>query len=251
MLRVLIAVTSCDRQGAHGPFTGYELREVSHPYLIFRDQGYEVDFVSPAGGNPPIEKYLLSDPISRAFLEDEDAQQRIRTSYRPNQLRAGDYAAIFFAGGQGALWDLADCHDLQELAAEIYQRGGVVGACCQGLSGLLNIKLANGAWLLKGKRIHSQGMIPAAFGALNLEARLQERGALGRRTVPLATPVMISGRLVTTQEPLAAEGVAAAMVALIEQEQPLETTPVQTIPSGQLLQHPETGRQEKALRRAG
>src|SRR5688572_29022085 len=102
MQRILIAVTSCERQGMGGMFTGYELSEVSHPYLVFRDYGFEVEFVSPAGGNPPIEKYTLSDPISRAFLEDEDAQIRIRNSRRPEMLRPEDYIALYFAGGHGA-----------------------------------------------------------------------------------------------------------------------------------------------------
>lgn len=217
MPRILIAVTSCDRQGVNGPFTGYELLEVSHPYLIFRDQGYEVDFVSPQGGNPPIEKYLLSDPISRAFLEDEDAQLRIRTSRAPTQLRPGEYAAMYFAGGHGALWDFADCPSLQSLAASIYQAGGVIGAACQGLAGLLNVRLLNGESLLKDKRIHGSSAQAEACGVLSLTRRLQAQGAILRPTHALASPVVVSGRLVTSQDPAAAESVARKMIQLLAQ----------------------------------
>ena len=223
MKHVLIAVTSCGRQGNSGRFTGYDLAGVSHSYLMFRDQGYEVDFVSPQGSNPPIEKYQLSDPISRAFLEDDDAQFRIRNSRRPEALQAGDYRAIFCAGGQGALWDFPQDQALQQLVAEIYRHGGVIGAHCQGLAGLLDVRLGKESWLLAGKRVHSRPE-PEPFvlpwsEPFDLDTRLLERDAILRRTPSLGSQFVISGRLVTSQHSDAAEAVARAMVDILGRTQ--------------------------------
>ncbi|PKL74396.1 MAG: type 1 glutamine amidotransferase domain-containing protein [Candidatus Melainabacteria bacterium HGW-Melainabacteria-1] len=220
MPKVLIAVTSCERQANRGIFTGYDLSEVSHPYLVFRDAGYEVKFVSPKGGTPPIEKYTLSDPISRAFLEDEDAQARIRTSYQAQELNPRDYVGLFFAGGHGTLWDFPDDRSLQSLTANIYLAGGVIGAVCQGLAGLLNIRLPGGSYLVTRRYLHSlapdaevsaQSALP-----LRLKASLEAQGALFRQALPGSRQVEVSERLVTSQNSDAAERIARVMVELLQ-----------------------------------
>lgn len=239
MQRILIAVTSCERQGKGGMFTGYELSEVSHPYLVFRDYGFEVDFISPDGGNPPIEKYVLSDPISRAFLEDEDAQQRIRNSRRPERVNADDYVALYCAGGHGAIWDFPDNQGLQALATDIYERGGVVAAVSFGLAGLVNVRLSDGSYLVEQKMLHSfapedpeahEGAIPAL-----LESHLRERGAIFRNPQPYAMPVEVCDRLISSQDPEASERVARVMVDLI-QHQLSEPVLAQARPAGAFRQ---------------
>lgn len=225
MQRILIAVTSCEHKGDSGESTGYELTEVSHAYLIFRDQGYEVDFVSPKGGNPPIEKYNLSDVINRAFLEDQDAQERIRHSFRPEQLYAHNYEAIYFAGGFGTMWDFPDNAALQDLTRSVYESGGIVGAVCHGPAALVNLQLSDGRYLVAGKAVCAfTNAEESASGHLSLmpfslENNLRERGAVLRKASPFSRHREVSGRLVTGQNQASTESVARAMVELLEQRQ--------------------------------
>lgn len=222
MQRIIIAVTSCEHKGDSGESTGYELSEVSHAYLVFRDHGYEVDFVSPKGGNPPIEKYMLADPINRAFLEDDEAQERIRRSFRPEELEGQDYAAIYFAGGLGTMWDFPENTPLQELARSIYEAGGIIGAVCHGPSALVNLRLSDGCFLVAGKAVSAcTNEEESATGNLRvvpflLENSLRERGAVLRKAAPFIRHREVCGRLVTGQNQASTESVARAMVDLIE-----------------------------------
>ncbi len=104
--KILFVVTSHDTKGSSGEKTGYYLGEVSHPWEVLVEAGYEIDFVSPKGGNPPVDGFDLSDPVNKKFWEDKHYHQKITHSLKPNEVKPQDYAAIFYAGGHGAMWDL-------------------------------------------------------------------------------------------------------------------------------------------------
>ena len=136
-------------------------------------------------------------------------------------MSAGDYDAVFFAGGHGTMWDFPDDATLSRVAAEIYEAGGVVGAVCHGPAGLVNLRRSNGEYLVDGKTVSAfTNAEEVAVGLTDvvpflLETRLAERGATVITAPNFAAHHEVSERLVTGQNPASAAGVAERMVTLI------------------------------------
>lgn len=225
--KILFVLTSHGQLGDTGNETGYFLSEVSHPYQLLVKRGFEVDFVSPGGGEPPMDPKSrdLDDPDNQAFLEDTQAQEKLRHSKRPAQVQADDYAAIYYAGGHGAMWDLPDDAALAKLAARIYEQGGVVSAVCHGPAGLLNIRLSNGLGLIEGAQVacftdkEEQAVRLEDVVPFLLESRMKSLGAEHTKaTGDFRSHVVVSERLVTGQNPASAKGVAEAVAALLHDQ---------------------------------
>jgi putative intracellular protease/amidase len=220
---VLFVVTSHGELGTTGKPTGYFLPEVTHPHRVFVNKGWDVDFVSPRGGRPPLDPGSAenADEISEAFLASEPWKAALDKSLRPDQVDPDRYDAIFFAGGHGTMWDLPDDGALAAITGRIYERGGVVGAVCHGPAGLVNVKLEDGAWLVDGKTVacftneeeHAVGLDEVV--PFLLQDRLEERGAKVIPAAPFEPQVVTAGRLVTGQNPASANGVGLAMAQLM------------------------------------
>lgn len=221
--KVLFVLTSHDQLGDTGKTTGYFLDEATHPYQVLTQAGYAVEFASPKGGKAPLdEKSLkLEDPVNQKLWSDEEFQKGVTRTLSPDQLDPTRYAAIFFVGGHGTMWDLPDNELLAKAAATVYERGGIVGAVCHGPAGLVNVKLSNGKYLVAGKDV-------AAFTneeekAVSLDKvvpfllvdKLKERGAKPHGAANFQPKVVVSERLVTGQNPASATGVGEAMVKLL------------------------------------
>lgn len=215
--KILFVVTSHGTKGNTGEKTGYYLGEVSHPWEVLTEAGYDIDFVSPQGGNPPVDGFDLKDPVNKKFWEDAAYHQKITHTMKPSEVKASDYKAIFYAGGHGAMWDLADNTALAGIAAQVYERGGVVSAVCHGPAGLVNIRLSNGQYLLAGKKVngftnaeeelvHLTAVVPFL-----LEDQLRARGGVFEQSGPWQQHVTVDGRLVTGQNPQSAKAVGEAV----------------------------------------
>jgi putative intracellular protease/amidase len=223
--KILFVVSSHDKKGSTGEPTGYYLGEVSHPWKVLKEAGYEIDFVSPKGGNPPVDGFNLDDAVNREFWEDTHYHEKIGHTLSPGQVDPRNYVAVYYAGGHGAMWDFADNEALAGIAAAIYENGGVVGAVCHGPAGLVNIKLGNGKYLVDGKKVNAftneeekavklENIVPFL-----LEDKLKERGARFEKSGLWQKHVVADQRLVTGQNPQSAEGVGEAMVAELKKLQ--------------------------------
>jgi putative intracellular protease/amidase len=217
--KILFVLTShADLGGVRN--TGFYVPEAAHAYSIFKSQGYEVDFVSPRGGQPPLDGFKAEDTEQVAFLESNRAA--LANTLRPEQVRPADYAAIFYVGGHGTMWDFADQTELSAVAASIYEGGGVVSAVCHGPAGLLNIRLSSGEFLVKGKPVAAFTNAEEAAVGLSktvpflLESKLLERGATPILAPNFQANIQVWERLVTGQNPASARGVAEAVVKLLE-----------------------------------
>jgi putative intracellular protease/amidase len=220
--RILIAVTSHDKKGTtSGDPTGAYLPEITHPLEVFTKAGFAVDFVSVRGGQVPLDGVDRKDPINAAFLDDDAAVAKLNASATPATIDPGKYAAVFFAGGHGTMWDFPDEPTLAKIASTIYDAGGVVGAVCHGPAGLVNVKLGNGKYLVAGKEVaaftndeeRAAGL--AEVVPFLLEDKLVERGAVHRPAPNWQKQVITSERLVTGQNPASAAGVAEGIVQLL------------------------------------
>ncbi len=215
--KILFVVTSHDKKGSTGEATGYYLAEVSHPWKVLTEAGYEIDFVSPKGGNPPVDGFDLSDPDNKAFWEDSLYHNKISHSLKPSEVTPGDYAAIYYAGGHGAMWDLPDNTAIAGIASAIYEKKGIVAAVCHGPAGLLAIKLANGKYLLDGKKVNGFSNEEEALVKLSgvvpflLEDQLKKRGGIYEKSGPWQEHVVVDQRVITGQNPQSAKAVGEAL----------------------------------------
>jgi len=215
--KILFVVTSHGTKGSTGEKTGYYLGEVSHAWEVLTEAGYEIDFVSPKGGNPPVDGVDLNDSINKKFWEDEYYHNKISNSMKPSQVKSGDYKAVYYAGGHGAMWDLADDISIEKIAADIYQNNGIVAAVCHGPAGLVNIKLKDGKYLIEGKKVNGFTNEEEELVKLTnvvpflLEDKMKERGGIFEKSEPWHPHVTIDQRLITGQNPQSAKGVGEAI----------------------------------------
>ncbi|GIG66466.1 type 1 glutamine amidotransferase domain-containing protein [Phytomonospora endophytica] len=220
---VLLALTSHGELGDTGEPTGYYVSEAAHPAAAFAKFGYELDFVSPKGGRPPADGVdeAAKDPVARAFLDDPVLSEKVADTFTPDRLKAGDFDAILFVGGHGAMWDFPGDEALLSLAAGIYERGGVVGAVCHGPAALVNLRLSDGSFLVKGRRAtgftneEEEAVGLTATVPFLLESRLRERGADYVAAEKWAPHAIADGRLVTGQNPASATRVGELMVTAL------------------------------------
>jgi putative intracellular protease/amidase len=223
MQKVLFIVTSHDKLGNTGQATGFHLSEVTHPYHVFEQAGIEVVFVSPKGGKAPMVSIDLKDPLNKAFMDDPAKLAKVKQTLTPEEIDPSHYDAIFYSGGHGTMWDFANNQPLAQIAAAIYEQGGIVGAVCHGPAGLVNIKLSDGSYLVAGKLVSSFTNEEEIAIQLNdvvpflLESSLIERGAKHTKAPNFQAHVEVSDRLVTGQNPASATGVGEQMVRLLQQ----------------------------------
>jgi len=226
MEKILVVVTNNDRMGASGKQTGWYLPEVAHPHHVFVKNGFTVDYMSPKGGNAPVDegsvKNFATDSICTDFLNDPKLKKELEQTKSPSQINPNDYRAIFYAGGHGPMWDLPEDERVAAIATKIYENSGVVGAVCHGPVGLLPIKLSNGNYLVKGKKVacftnEEEELIQLTkVVPFSLEDKLKERGANWVFGEKWEAHVEVDSRVVTGQNPSSATPVAEAIVQLLK-----------------------------------
>jgi putative intracellular protease/amidase len=220
--RILMIVTSHAQLGATGSKTGFWLEELAAPYLEFKRQGAHVDIASPSGGPPPADPKSEGDPNAtlRAFLDDAEARAKLAATLPLADVAAG-YDAYFVVGGHGVMWDLADDTALQRLLAGAYEAGNVVAAVCHGPAALVNVRLADGRYLVAGKRVAAFSNAEESAVGLDkivpfaLESSLRERGAHYEAGPMWAAFAVADGKLVTGQNPASSIAVARAVLAAL------------------------------------
>ncbi len=215
--KILFVLSSHKELGDTGKETGWYLSEAAHPWKILHEEGYEIDFVSPQGGKPPVDGYDLSDEVNNEFWNNDKYKAKIENTMTPDEVNPNDYTAIHYVGGHGTMWDFPENKQLANIASNIYENGGVVSAVCHGPAGLLNIKLSNGKNLIDGKRVAGftneeeraqdlQDVVPFL-----LEDELKERGATYEKADKWEAFVVADGRLITGQNPASATKVGEAV----------------------------------------
>lgn len=219
--KVLFIVSSAGQIGPKNRKTGNYLPEVSHPYHEFKQKGYEIDFASVQGGEPPLDGTdLLDDQLNVSFLQGEGLSA-MKQSKKIADVNATAYDAIFIPGGLGPMVDMPENEDVQKAIAQTYDRGAIVGAVCHGPVSLLNVQLKDGSSLVAGKMISAFSNAEEEGYAKDdvpflLESALKEKGARFVSVSPWQANSVADGRLVTGQNPASAKGVAEKMIALLE-----------------------------------
>lgn len=225
---LLVVLTSHDQLGETDEKTGFWLEEFTTPYYIFLDAGVEITLASPKGGMPPIDPRSMSDDAqtesTRRFLSDNKANDVLANTIKLSQINANDYDAIFYPGGHGPLWDLVDDKDSIRLIESFWSQGKPVSAVCHAPAVLLNARDSNGELIIKNKNVTGfTNEEEAAIGLTDkvpflLESELIEKGGTYSKTDNFESYIQIDGKLITGQNPASAEGVARALIEMIQSD---------------------------------
>ncbi len=227
-MNILMVLTSHDKLGQTGVKTGFWLEEFASPYFVFKDQGFEVTLASPQGGQPPLdpksdEPDFQTEATAR-FRKDQQAQQALANTHRLDSLNTSSYDAVFYPGGHGPLWDLAEDKHSLSLIEDFYQTGKPVGLVCHAPGVLRNAKNVDGAPLVKGQRV--TGFTNSEEEAVGLsevvpflvEDMLKSNGGLYRKGEDWGSYVEVDKNLVTGQNPASSEAAALSMVTFLESQ---------------------------------
>ena len=225
-MKILLVLTSHDQLGNTGHRTGFWLEEFASPYYVFKDAGAQITLASPKGGQPPIDPKSdapdAQTAATRRFAEDAEAQQLLATSLPLAQVRAEDFDALFYPGGHGPLWDLAEDASSIALIERFIALGKPVGAVCHAPGVLRHVKAADGTPLVHGKRV--TGFSNSEEAAVELtdvvpflvEDMLKDHGGVYGRAADWHSHVEVDGLLVTGQNPASSDASAEALLTLVE-----------------------------------
>jgi putative intracellular protease/amidase len=225
-VKILMVMTSHDTLGNTGRKTGFWLEEFAAPYYVFTDAGIELTVASPKGGQPPIDP--KSDdpdnqtPAQTRFKGDKKAQEVLANTVRLNTVSAKDYDTVFYPGGHGPMWDLAEDPFSIKLIEEFYDSGKPVAAVCHAPGVLHHVK-HKGEPIVKGKRV--TGFTNSEEEAVGLtkvvpflvEDELRRLGGLFEKKPDWQSFAIIDGHLITGQNPASSEATAQALLEVMKE----------------------------------
>lgn len=223
--KILVVVSSFSKYPTLNRATGLWLGEAVHFVEEMEGAGYQIDYVSPKGGYTPIdpESLAAADETDWAYYQDPIFMAKLGNTMKPEDVNPADYAAIYFAGGHGTVWDFPENERLQEIGAHIYRSGGIVSSVCHGAVGLLNIQTADGMHLIDGKQVTGFTNEEEKLAQLDqympylTETALVERGAKFEQAAePFAPFAIADGRLVTGQNPASSRDVAKLVLEQLQ-----------------------------------
>lgn len=224
-MKILMVLTSHDQLGDTGHKTGFWLEEFAAPYYVFKDAGAEITLASPLGGQPPLDPSsddaAAQTEDTHRFKADPQAQAHLAKTLILNDIKADGFDAIFYPGGHGPLWDLAEDADSKRLIEAFATAGLPVGAVCHAPAVFRHTVRADGKPLVNGKRV--TGFTNSEEEAVGLtkvvpflvEDMLKSNGGIYEKADDWAEFVLVDGKLVTGQNPASSARAARAVLALI------------------------------------
>lgn len=225
-MNILIVLTSHDRLGGTGRQTGFWLEELATPYYAFRDAGASVTLASPKGGRPPMDPRSAEDAAQTAstkrFLADKEAKAALVSTVKLADICAEDYDAVFYPGGHGPLWDLADDKSSIALIEKSLAMGHPVAAVCHGPAVLRNVRDGRGQPVVRNKSVtgfsdseEERSGLRAVVPFL-VEDMLRKNGGKYSKAPDWHSHVVVDGLLVTGQNPQSSRDIAKKLLSLLD-----------------------------------
>lgn len=221
-MKILMVLTSHSDMGNSGNRTGFWLEEFVAPYYVFRDAGADITLASPAGGLPPVDPNSQAEDAqtdaTRRFHDDEPAKAELSNTHRLADVDIAAFDAVFFPGGHGPLWDLAEDAHCRGLIEQAEQAGKVVSAVCHAPAVFRHTRSASGDPLVKGRKVTGFSNSEEEAVGLDkvvpflLEDMLKALGGHYSRGDDWAPHVVVDGRLITGQNPASSAATAEAVV---------------------------------------
>ena len=223
-MKIVMVLTSHDKLGNTGRPTGFWLEEFAAPYFVFKDAGVELTLASPKGGQPPLDpKSDLPEnqtPAMTRFKKDKTAQQALANTVKLSSVKSEDFDTVFYPGGHGPMWDLAEDTVSIALLESFYNSGKPIALVCHS-PGVLRHVTYKGEPLVKGK--HVTGFTDGEEEAMKLttvvpflvEDELLRLGAVFEKKANWRAFSITDGRLITGQNPASSTSAAQALLKLV------------------------------------
>lgn len=224
-MKILMILTSHDQLGNSGEKTGFWLEEFVAPYYVFKDAGAQITVASPHGGQPPLDP-KSDDPAAqtdatRRFKDDPAAQTVLASTQKLKDVSAADFDAVFYPGGHGPLWDLAEDATSIALIEAMLADGKPVAAVCHAPGVLRHVKSADGKPLVQGRSVTGfTNTEEEAVGLTNVvpflvEDMLKKNGGNYSKSDDWQPYVISDGLLIAGQNPASSEPAAEALLKML------------------------------------
>ena len=220
-MKVLMVLTSHDQLGNTGRKTGFWLEELAAPYYVFKDAGAQITLASPKGGRPPLDPKSnepnFQTDITRRFEKDVDAGGQLDRTVRLDNVRQQDFDTVFYPGGHGPMWDLAEDKNSIRLLESLVAAEKTFAVVCHSTGALRHVKTPDGKRFVEGKTV--TGFTDGEEEAVELtkvvpflvEDEMMRLGAIFSKVKNWGVHVVADGRLITGQNP-ASSGPAAKLL---------------------------------------
>lgn len=225
-MKVLIVLTSHSDLGNTGEKTGFWVEEFASPYYVLADAGAELTIASPKGGQPPVDP--KSDALdaqteaTKRFKADEALKNKVAHTVKLSEVNQADYDAVFYPGGHGPLWDLANDANSIALIEDFYKHGKPVAFVCHAPAALVKVKAPNGEPLVKGKEVtgfsntEEEAVQLTKVVPFLLEDELVKLGGNYSKTADWGSYVKQDGLLITGQNPGSSEEAAQLLLKTLK-----------------------------------
>jgi putative intracellular protease/amidase len=226
-MKILMVLTSHDQLGNTGRKTGFWLEEFAAPYFVFRDAGVELTLASPKGGQPPVDpKSDMPENQTDAqirFKKDAAAQKALSQTAKLADMKSENFDTVFYVGGHGPMWDLAESKDSVALLESFYNSGKIIALVCHS-PGVLRHVTYQGAPLVRGK--HVTGFTNGEEAEVQLtkvvpflvEDELMRLGAIFEKKADWQPFSVVDGRLITGQNPASSTTTAKNLLQALGQK---------------------------------
>ena len=225
-MKILMVLTSHDELGNTGRKTGFWLEEFAAPYYVFLEAGAQVTVASPKGGQPPLDPKSdepgFQTDQTRRFHADRQAQAVLGATVKLSSVFQEDYDGVFYPGGHGPLWDLAEDKDSISLIEATYRAGKPVALVCHAPGVLRHVKAADGTVLVRGKKVTGfKNTEEDAVGLTNVvpflvEDMLKQNGGIYSSGEDWTSYAVQDGQLITGQNPGSSTETAGMLVASLK-----------------------------------
>jgi putative intracellular protease/amidase len=188
--RIAIVIANPAVSSTTGWPVGFWWSELSHPYLVLEEKGYEVEIFSPDGGacvadamSDPNDAsgYSASDLVSQGFIHTPALMEKVRTTAKAADIDVAKFDAIVVAGGQAPMFNFEQATALHRKFVEFHSAGKIAAALCHGVAILKHARLPNGEHLAKGKTV---------TGFANVEEDFADNAVWGMGLLPRDQHVM-------------------------------------------------------------
>ncbi len=221
-MKILMVLTSHDKLGNTGRKTGFWLEELAAPYFVFKDAGAEIVLASPKGGQPPLDpksnEPSFQTDLTHRFEADAAAKAQLASTVRLDSVKQEDYDTVFYPGGHGPMWDVAEDQKSIKLIEAFVAAGKPVALVCHAPGALRHVKTPDGAPLVQGKTVtgftngEEEEVGLTKVVPFLVEDELMNLGATFSKVKNWSVHTVTDGQLITGQTP--ASSGPAAMVLL-------------------------------------
>lgn len=226
-MKVLIVLTSHDTLGSTGKKTGFWLEELAAPYYVFKDAGAEITLASPKGGQPPLDpksdEPMFQTDLTRRFSADEVAKAQLAETVRLDSIDQKDFDTVFYPGGHGPMWDLAEDPTSIKLIESFIAAGKTIALVCHAPGVLHRVTNPDGTPFVQGRKV--TGFTNSEEEAVGLtqvvpflvEDELIRLGADFSKVEDWSVHTVVDGQLITGQNPASSGEAAEVLVAALNQ----------------------------------